>query len=160
MSAVPFKLQKKYNKYIENRIDKLMRHDEVRIMELLESIQYGLGYFIIGFFLGVATDMLFPVYDSKKDSFTLFSEVFLQCITLIVVVFYCRKIVKLMPFAFAFNSKYRVHESDEYHGEIMIAVVLIGVQINLIKKLDLLSKNLYKWMWKREREFMSEKLIT
>lgn len=159
MSASPFKLQKKYDKYIENRIDKLTRLDEVRIMELLESIQYGLGYLFIGFVLGVATDMLFPVYDSTKDPWDVFSEVILQCIMLIIVVFYCRKIVKLMPFVFAFNPKYRVHESDEYHGEIMIAVVLIGVQINLIKKLDLLSKNLYKWLWKEERALINGKLI-
>jgi hypothetical protein len=64
-----------------------------------------------------------------------------------------------MPFVFAFNSKYRVHESDEYHGEIMIAVVLIGAQINLIKKIDLLSKNVYKWMWKEERALMNGKLM-
>lgn len=152
MSASPFKLQKKYNKYIENRIDKLIRHDEVRLMELLESIQYGLGYFFVGFILGVLTDMLFPIYDPNKDELTVFTEITLQCILLIVVVFYCRKIVKLMPFLFAFTPKYRVHESDEYHGEIMIAVILIGVQINLIKKLDLLSKKVYKWMWKEERE--------
>ena len=152
MSASPFKLQKKYNKYIENRIDKLIRHDEVRLMELLESIQYGLGYFFVGFILGVLTDMLFPIYDPNKDELTVFTEITLQCILLIVVVFYCRKIVKLMPFAFAFSSKYRAHQTEEYHGEIMIAVVLIGVQINLIKKLDFLSKKLYKWLWKEERE--------
>ena len=121
-------------------------------MELLESIQYGLGYFFVGFILGVLTDMLFPIYDPNKDELTVFTEITLQCILLIVVVFYCRKIVKLMPFLFAFTPKYRVHESDEYHGEIMIAVILIGVQINLIKKLDLLSKKVYKWMWKEERE--------
>ena len=64
-----------------------------------------------------------------------------------------------MPFVFAFNSKYRVHESDEYNGEIIIAVVLIGAQINLIKKIDFLSKNIYKWMWKEERALIDGKLI-
>jgi len=152
MSALPFKLQRGYKSYVENRFDRLSRIDDIRLIELLESIQYGLGYLFVGFFLGVGTDMLFPVYTAEKDIWTVFSEVILQCITLIIVVFYCRKIVKLMPFLFAFNSKYRVHESEEYHGEIMIAVVLIGVQINLIKKLDLLSKKFYKFLWKQERE--------
>jgi hypothetical protein len=159
MSASPFKLEKGYKLYVEERIDALTRLDELRIIELLESVQYGLGYLFVGFFMGVGTDMVFPVFDPKKDTFTVFLEVILQCITLVIVVFYCRKIVKLMPFLFAFNSKYRVHESDEYQGEIMIAVVLIGVQINLIKKLDLLSKNLYKWLWKEERALMDGKLI-
>ena len=159
MSASPFKLQKGYKSYIENRFDRLTRLDEVRIMKLLESIQYGLGYLFVGFFLGVGTDMLFPVYTPEKDIWTVFSEVILQCIMLIIVVFYCRKIVKVMPFVFAFNSKYRVHESDEYNGEIIIAVVLIGAQINLIKKIDFLSKNIYKWMWKEERALIDGKLI-
>lgn len=151
MSVSLFHLQKGYETYIEDRVDRLTRVDEVRAMELLESIQYGLGYLFVGFFLGVGTDMLFPVYTSEKDAWTVFSEVILQCVTLIVVVFYCRKLVKLMPFLFAFNSKYRLHESEEYHGEIMIAVVLIGVQINLIKKLDFLSKKFYKYLWQQER---------
>ena len=151
MSVSLFHLQKGYETYIEDRVDRLTRVDEVRAMELLESIQYGLGYLFVGFFLGVGTDMLFPVYTSEKDAWTVFSEVILQCVTLIVVVFYCRKLVKLMTFLFAFNSKYRLHESEEYHGEIMIAVVLIGVQINLIKKLDFLSKKFYKYLWQQER---------
>lgn len=158
MSVSPFKLEKGYKSYVEKRFDRLISLDDIRLIELLESIQYGLGYLVVGFFLGVLTDMLFPVFDPEKDEFTVFSEVILQCILLIVVVFYCRKIVKLMPFAFAFSSKYRAHESEEYHGEIMIALILIGVQINLIKKLDFLSKKLYKWMWNQEREL--QKLIT
>ena len=32
-----------------------------------------------------------------------------------------------------------------------LAVVLIGVQINLIKKLDLLSKKFYEYLWNQER---------
>ena len=152
MSIVsPFHLQKGYEEYVEDRVERLIRVDEFRVMELLESIQYGLGYLFVGFFMGVGTDMLFPVYTSEKDAWTVFSEVILQCITLIIVVFYCRKLVKLMPFLFAFNSKYRVHESEEYQGEMMIAVVLIGVQINLIKKLDFLSKKFYKYLWQQER---------
>ena len=73
--------------------------------------------------------------------------------TLIIVVFYVRKIVKIMPVLFVLNfdtngdgkvSKYHPYQATEYSGELMIALILVGSQLNLIKKVDFLSRKIYK----------------
>ena len=81
-------------------------------------------------------------------------------ILLAIAVFYVRKIVKIMPFMFVLQTdingdgrvdKYHPYLASEYSGEVMIALVLIGAQFNLIKKLDLLSRRLYKWLYNEEK---------
>jgi hypothetical protein len=118
-------------------------------MQLLESIQYCLGYLVIGFLFGTVLDSLFPKFEEEKDTWKVFMEVLFQTIALIIIIFYTRKIVKLMPFLFTVNFdvngdgriiKYRPYESTEYSGEITIAIILIGSQINFIRKIDVLSR--------------------
>ena len=98
MSIVsPFHLQKGYEEYVEDRVERLIRVDEFRVMELLESIQYGLGYLFVGFFMGVGTDMLFPVYTSEKDAWTVFSEVISFIFLLISFNFSIQALISLTP---------------------------------------------------------------
>jgi len=129
-------------------------------MEILESIQYGLGYLFIGFIAGALVDALFPKYDETKDTFTVFAETVIHSMLLIIVVFYVRKIVKIMPFLFVINidtngdgkiAKYHPYQATEYSGELMIALILVGSQLNLIKKVDLLSRRLYRVFYKEDK---------
>lgn len=161
MSLLPFEPEKHASEYFKERVGKLVRINEVRIMELLESFQYGIGYIVICFFLGVGMDFMFPKYDEKKDVLLIFGEVVLQCLALILFVFYGRKLVKIMPFLFYFNRaifggssvpKYRAYESTEYEGEVVIGFVLVATQTNLLKKIDLLSRKLYNLMYNDERD--------
>lgn len=46
---------------------------------------------------------------------------------------------------------YKPYESSEYGGEVMIAIVLLGAQFNLIKRLDLLSRRFYQWLYDEEK---------
>ena len=158
---LPFGPEKHASSYFQDRVEKLVRINEVRIMELLESFQYGIGYIVICFFLGVAMDFMFPKYDEKKDVLLIFAEVVAQCLALILFVFYGRKLVKIMPFLFYFNRaifggssvpKYRAYESTEYEGEVVIGFVLVATQTNLLKKIDLLSRELYNLMYGEERD--------
>lgn len=161
MSSLPFGPDKKAGAYFKERVEKLIRFDEIRIMELLESFQYGIGYIVICFFLGVGLDFIFPKFDEKTDSMSLFAEVSLQCLALIVFVFYGRKLIKVMPFFFNLYHplfggktvpKYRAYESTEYEGEVVIGFVLVATQTNLLKKIDKLSRNLYEWLYGAERD--------
>jgi hypothetical protein len=111
--------------------------------------------------LGVGLDFLFPKFDEDIPLGQLFMEVTLQCLALIVFVFYGRKLVKIMPFLFFFNRslfggkgvpKYRAYESTEYEGEVIIGFVLVATQTNLLKKLDKLSRSLYELMFGEARD--------
>ena len=148
-------------KHVKERVRSLFVFDEVRVMKLLESLQFGLGYLVIGFFLGTLIDWSFPSFDEDKPTSEVFLEVLFQSLVLIVMVFYLRKIVKIMPFMFVLNfdlnrngvvRKYKPYEESEYSGEVMIALAVLGTQFSLIKKFDLLSSRLYNWFYMEERK--------
>ena len=152
--------EKGYKQHIQERIRSLFLFNEVRVMELLETIQFGVGYLVVGFVAGTILDYTFPGYKEDIETKTLFFEVLLQGILLAISVFYVRKIVKIMPFLFVLNTdingdgkidKYHPYMATEYSGEVMIALVMIGAQFNLIKKIDLLSRRLYKWLFSEEK---------
>lgn len=160
MSTLPIGPDTHAKEYFATRLQKLINFDEIRIMELLESFQYGIVYILICFFLGVSLDFIFPKYDEKKPFQEIFLEVVLQCLALILFVFYGRKLVKIMPFLFFFKKpffgskvpKYRAYESTEYEGEVVIGFILVATQTNLLKKLDHISKQLYTFLFNRNRD--------
>jgi hypothetical protein len=155
-----FSTEKNYKEHMYERIQSLFLFNEVRLMEILESLQFGIGYLVVGFLAGTVLDYSFPKFEENQTSWELFRDVALQCMLLIVAVFYVRKIVKIMPFMFVLNvdinrngriNSYRAYEASEYSGEVMIAVAILGAQFNLIKKLDLLSRRLYKFLYSEEK---------
>ncbi len=143
--------------HIRERTEKLLLRNEIRVMELLEGIQYGVLYLIAGFATGVALDYSFPPYIEQVRTSTLFLEVALQCLLLVILTYYLRKVVKIVPFLFMIDlagkgrSSYKPYQAEEYGGEIMIAIVFLGAQFNLIKKLDLLSRRFYAWLYDEEK---------
>ena len=143
--------------HIRERSEKLLLNNEIRLMELLESMQYGILYLVAGFGLGVTLDYSFPSYNEQVRTSTLFLEVAIQCLVLIVLTYYLRKVIKVIPFLFVVDftgsgkTNYKPYQSEEYGGEVMIAIVLLGAQFNLIKKLDLLSRRFYKWLYDEEK---------
>ena len=139
--------------HIKERVASLFLFNDVRVMEILESIQYGLGYLVLGFFTGVTLDYSFPKFDEETKTKDLFLQLLGQGVALIVLIFYVRKIIKIMPFMFVIGKGdgYKAYQSNEYNGEIMIALMIVGAQFNLIKKIDLLSRRLYRWMFNEEK---------
>lgn len=143
--------------HVRTRTEKLLLNNEIRVMELLESIQYGVLYLVVGFVAGVTLDYSFPNYNEQTKTSVLFTEVALQCLLLIILVFYIRKLVKIVPFLFVIDftgsgkTSYKPYEAAEYSGEVIIAIVLLGAQFNLIKKLDLLSRRFYAWLYDEEK---------
>ena len=159
-SAFPITPEKGYKHHIQERIRSLFLFNEVRVMQLLETIQFGIGYLVVGFFGGTLLDYSFPHFKEDIDTQRLFIEVLLQGILLAITVFYVRKIVKIMPFMFVLHTDvngdgkidaYHPYQATEYSGEVMIALVVVGAQFNLIKKIDLLSRRLYKWIYGEEK---------
>jgi hypothetical protein len=142
--------------YSKERLNKLLLINDIRGMELLESLQYGVLYSICAFFAGVSIDWVFPDFNEETKTQTLALEVILQSLAVIVVVFYMRKLIKVVPFLFVFHwagaSKYRPYESSEYSGEVILSLIFFATQFNLIKKLDLLSRRFYKVLFEEEKK--------
>lgn len=125
-----------------------------RGFHILESIQYGAMYMFAAFFGGVMLDYIFPHYDETKTTGIIFAETIGQCLSLIITVYMLRWGIKKVPLLFPVPSSahFIPYTTPEYSGEMMMGAVFIGSQLNLINKLDLLSKRFYYWIYSEERD--------
>ena len=153
MGGWPFKLQNGASEYMSKRFDNLIATDNIRLMQVLELIQYSFLYFIVAFFFGTTMDNIFPDYDPKESSLKMILEVLSQSILTIIVAFYIRKLVKVIPFAFVLKgSKFVPGLTTEYHGDMMIgAIVFVSVQVNLLRKINELGVRSYNQMTGKKR---------
>lgn len=134
-------------KYFEDRIDKLMRIDNIRTNELLELGQYAVIYAIASVIVSGSLNLIFPAYTEGISTSKLAFEIFFEIVIITIAVYYMRKVIKTIPFLFHVSwpgaSKYVPYLSTEFDGELAIGIIFIGMQFRLIKKLDLLSRRLY-----------------
>lgn len=151
-SLFPFSIDKDAAKYFVQRVQSIFRFNEIRVMQLLELAQYSVIYFFLGFMLGAGLEIIFPDFDENAPIQNVILEVLAQLVLFVVLVFYVRKIAKLVPFLFVLNwdingdgkiPKYTPYLTAEYGGEITIGLVLIGSQLNFLRKIDLLSREMY-----------------
>ena len=113
-----------------------------RIYHTLESLQYGFLYFFAGFLAGAMLDRVFPVVNEKKNTLVILIEALVQCLALVLVVYFIRYRVKQIPLFFHTQALegYVPYGTPEYGGELMIAIMFVGAQFNLIRKVDILSR--------------------
>lgn len=145
IGGFPFRVEPGASATFRKRWESLVEFDGIRAMQLLENVQYGVIYFVLGFMTGAALDTFFPNYDEKTPILHVVLQVIGQAITMIIVIFYIKKIAKLVPFLFVLKAgrTYRPYETYEYGGNIMIGLVLIGSQFNFLKKIDMISRDIY-----------------
>jgi hypothetical protein len=155
MTFWPFKVEPGADKYMRGRWRTLTSFDDVRIMQILELIQYSFLYFFVAFATGSVLDNLFPDYDEKTPWWRVLFEVLGQGMLLIVAAFYIRKLVKLVPFAFVLKgSNFKPYQTSEYHGDMMIgAIVFVAVQVNLLRKINRLGLLAYKELFDIEHNW-------
>jgi hypothetical protein len=106
---------------------------------------------ISAFLGGVGLDFAFPHYDPKKSTEEVTKEVLLQCILLVLVVYFVRYCVKKVPLLFPIGGNYVPYKTPEFNGEMMMGFVFLGSQLNLIQKIDLLSTKLYNYFFEKDR---------
>ncbi len=125
-----------------------------RLFHVLESVQYGLLYMFAAFFGGVSLDYIFPRYDENEKTGTVLWQAVLQCLCLIILVYFTRYVIKNIPLFFPIPSfsKFIPYTTPEYSGEMMMGFVFLGSQLNLINKLDLLSKRFYQFIYNEKRD--------
>lgn len=127
------------------------------VYELLESLQYGMLYIFFAFAGGVGLDYLFPVYDEKKPISEVSREVIAQALLLIATVYFVRYIVKSVPIVFPYpRGSYVPYKTAEFNGEMMMGFVFLSSQLNMLNKIDLLSKQIYRLFFKEERNVLDK----
>jgi len=126
---------------------------KTRLYHILESLQYGILYLIAAFIGGVGLDFTFPHADDTKTTGELFREVTLQCLLLILVVYFVRYCVKSVPILFPVGpgSSYVPYQTAEFDGEMMMGLVFLSSQLNLLQKISTLSHRLYEYLFDEER---------
>lgn len=145
--------EKSMNPYIHFRagMKDFFRLDQVRFVNIFGSIQYGLLYAVVFFFAGIGIESIFPKYNSAANFKTLALQVILQCIVLTIIIFYSRKFVEAIPgilsfFPSIFNKDNLLKHGfipygvEEYKGEMMMSIILIGTSVNLLKKIGRMAE--------------------
>jgi hypothetical protein len=126
------------------------RLDDVRLINILGSIQYGILYCITFFIIGLSLDVIFPQFTKKISLLSLSGWILLQCIVIILITFYTRKFIEAIPgiasfFPGKFNQSDLIAKGfvpygvEEYKGDMASSIVLIGTQINLFNKIAYLT---------------------
>lgn len=152
MSHVPGERSLDPKIHFESGMKDLFRLDGVRAVNILGSIQYGLLYAVVFFFAGLGIEALFPPFRTNASLHALAGEVILQCIVVTIAIFYARKLIEAIPGFLTLlptglwdpvklqQKGYIPYGIDEYKGEIMMSLVLVGTEVNLLKKIALLAR--------------------
>ena len=131
--------------YSMDRLKNLLRIDVIRILRLCEISQYTILYAFVTLLIAPRLDKLFPTFDKKKSSLELLIEIIIQLTVVSIIIFYIRKIVKIIPpIGSILSSMYKIGTTSEYNGGIIIGLVLVHSQYNLSTKLEELKKRIEK----------------
>lgn len=120
--------------YVQNRIDILTKHDNIRVLRLLEILQFTIIYVFLTMHLACYIDRMFPTLDRNKSYFRLLVEIIVHFTVLAIFIFYIQKIAKIIPPIGIFYPKYKIGTTSQYNGGAIIGIVLIGAQKNLLEK--------------------------
>jgi hypothetical protein len=123
------------------------RLDMVRLINIGGSIQYGILYCIVFFFIGIILHNIFPALNKSDPLLHTFLWIILQSVVIIIAAFYVEKFVEIFPGIFTFFPKFfDINELlskgfipygiDEYKGNMAASLILIGTQYQLLNKVE------------------------
>lgn len=122
----------------------------MRFVNIVGTVQYSLLYAVVFFFLGIGIERLFTPFRATALPMELIGQILLQCFVLAIAIFYARKLVEAIPGVLSFfpswfnldkmlEKGYIPYGIDEYKGELMVSLLLVGTQTNLLKKIAYLA---------------------
>jgi len=124
-------------------VKRLTRTDSIRIMKLLEIVQFSVIGFTLGMIIGGLINKIFPEFDEDKNKYYIFVETMIEMSVLIIVAYYIKKIAIIIPFCCdGFNNKYKsgLHNENSSGISLGLAFVFAATQTNLEKKVKYLTK--------------------
>jgi hypothetical protein len=147
MSYVPGNKSEDPKIHVEAGIKDFARVDKVRLINISGSIQYGILYCLVFFFIGILLHTIFPVLNKSDPLLNIFLWIILQSVVIIIAVFYAEKFVQIFPGIFTFfPTSFNIDELlakgfipygiDEYKGNMAASLILIGTQYHLLYKVE------------------------
>jgi hypothetical protein len=136
-------------------IKDLTRLDQVRFVNIVGSIQYGILYSLVFFAVGIALHLVFPPFVKGEPLTNLFFWILLQSLVIIVGTFYVRKLIEAIPGAISFFPRqfhlqdleakgFIPYGVDEYKGDMAASLILIGTQYRLLEKIAYFTSEIGK----------------
>ena len=125
-------------------LERLTRFDLIRVSKLLEMVQDAIIIFALAFYVGSALDRFFhtlkPV-DDNMSNMELIGILLAQFTCIVIVAYYIRKIVDVIPFFFSLSSQYVSNQKNEAESAagLALSVIFVGVQRHFGSKLSLLK---------------------
>lgn len=161
MSEIPGQKSVNPKIHFEAGMKDLFRFDQVRLINIVGTIQYGTLYFISYFLVGMFIEYIFPPFTTKISVNSLTLQILLQCLVVLIAVFYVQKFIESIPGILSFfphlfdrealiRQGYVPYGIQEYKGEMISSLILVGVQFNLLKKVILLAKLLTNRIFHRQ----------
>ena len=122
------------------------RVDEVRLINIGGTIEYGVLYSVIYFVVGIALHVIFPPLVKSDPLLNIFLWILVQSLVIIIIQFYVEKFVQAIPGVFSFFPKifdfnkllakgFIPYGVGEYKGNMAASIILIGTQIRLLEKI-------------------------
>jgi len=147
MSYVPGNKSEDPAVHFEAGVKDFARLDKVRLINIGGSIQYGILYCIVFFFIGILLHNIFPALNKSDPLFNIFLWIIIQSVVIIIAAFYVEKLVEIFPGIFSFFPKFfDINELlekgfipygiDEYKGNMAASLILIGTQYQLLNKVE------------------------
>ena len=147
MSYVPGNKSEDPKIHFEAGLKDFARLDMVRLINIGGSIQYGILYCLVYFFIGIILHRIFPPLNKSDPLLHIFLWIILQSVVIIIVAFYVEKFVEIFPGLFSFFPKFfnmndllakgfSPYGIDEYKGNIASSLILIGTQYHLLYKVE------------------------
>mgnify|MGYP001271281745 CR=1 FL=1 len=128
---------------INKNVRRLLKHDTIRMLKILEILQYAMLASILSLGVSYIVNRYAPKLDKKKGKFRILLEILAQLALLIFLAYYITKIVEIIPFiGQGISSKYipsKKGESD-IGVNLGLAYIYVASQVNLNEKIVYLIK--------------------
>lgn len=124
---------------VQEELKHMMKVDAIRVQKFLEISQSMLVAIFLGFVGSHYVERLFPQYreEDNKSAWRLILEVCGQSIVLGIMVFYLKKIMRMIPFMFKFTDDYNPSQTKDNMGVTLgLSVILVSSQLNYRAKLN------------------------
>lgn len=129
---------------IKNNLLRLIRHDDIRFLKLLEIIQYASLASLLSLGISHIINKYTPELDKTKGKSIILLEVLFQLILLIIIAYYIKKFVEIFPFiGTGLSTKYVPSKKNEANVgvEFGLAYIFVASQIKLNEKITYLVSN-------------------